>query len=487
MKTSDRKISYTPLTQNLKKKYALVDNELESSIRQLALFAKGHLYGLTKKKGITLPQVMFTILIWPLLSIGSLNFFCGNRLQAYFNGKKDVLYDFLKRQNINWRGYRFHVAKQFYKRHSLKHEKILACVFDDTIKRRRGKQVSAVSSHYDHNDSKYVMGQQVLDMGLATSKAYLPLDSQIYVGEKNVQEGKYEFDDARNTLAKDYDVAMNKNKNEMLRIMLMRAIRSGIRFTHVIADSWFGNRDNIKAIIAAKLTGVIRMKRGNLRYIFNDNRYTLTELYALIQRRMTPMKGTKYKAYALNVFLPVPEKDNEELIPVKLLFSAPVSINKDNWGVFLSTDICLSPEEILSIYSLRWGIEVYFKEVKQHFGFLKEQTGDYAVHYASIHLAAIRFIIIMDISLRTGDAFGVIRNQITKRLETITFARLLWELFKALIYGALDGLRDLISVKTIKLIKKAINLRVSDFLATALQLDEDYLQNELKAEACGAL
>ena len=95
-----------------------------------------------------------------------------------------------------------------------------------------------------------------------------------------------------------------------------------------------------------------------------------------------------------NVFLPVPDKKNKEkLIPIRLLFSAPVSPNKDNWGVFLSTDIRLSPEEILSIYSLRWGIEVYFKEIKQHFGFLKEQTGDYAVQYASIHLAAIRFII----------------------------------------------------------------------------------------------
>jgi hypothetical protein len=141
----------------------------------------------------------------------------------------------------------------------------------------------------------------------------------------------------------------------------------------------------------------------------------------------------------------------------------------------------------LSIYSLRWGIEVYFKEVKQHFGLLKEQTGDYAVHYASIHLAAIRFIIIMHIMLNTGDRFGTVRNSLTKRLETITFARILWELFKALIFGTLDNMQDILSVDVIELIKARIDSDVSDFLDKALQLDEFHIENELKAQKCGEL
>jgi hypothetical protein len=141
----------------------------------------------------------------------------------------------------------------------------------------------------------------------------------------------------------------------------------------------------------------------------------------------------------------------------------------------------------LSIYSLRWGIEVYFKEVKQHFGLLKEQTGDYAVHYASIHLAAIRFIIIMHIMLNTGDRFGTVRNRLTKRLETITFARILWELFRALIFGTLDNMQDILSIDIIELIKTRIDNNVSDFLDKALQLDEFHIENELKAQKCGEL
>ncbi len=104
MNNTSKKLSYTPVTDNLKTEYAIVDNELEKAVEELGLFTKAHLYGVEKTKGYPLKQVMFSVLIWPLLSVASLNFFCGNRLPAFLKGGKDVLYDFLKRQNINWRG-----------------------------------------------------------------------------------------------------------------------------------------------------------------------------------------------------------------------------------------------------------------------------------------------------------------------------------------------------------------------------------------------
>ena len=176
-------------------------------------------------------------------------------------------------------------------------------------------------------------------------------------------------------------------------------------------------------------------------------------------------------------------KKQEEWVQIRLLFSCPVNQYKDNWAVFLSTDVQLDAEKILQLYSLRWSIEVYFKEIKQHLGFLKEQSGDYAVHYASIHLCAIRYLLIVDSMLRSGEAFGKMRNHISGKLEMLTFARLLWELFKALIGGALDSLLQTIPQKTILLIKYKINETVCNFLNKALQLDEDYLFAEQKAEA----
>jgi hypothetical protein len=400
-----------------------------------------------------------------------------------------VLYDFLKRQNINWRGYRLHVAKQAYKFHQLNVEKIQAGVFDDSIIQRRGKGVGGVSSHYDHTIGKHVMGQQILEMGLATPKAYLPLDSQIYVGDKKVQKGKLE--DHRSAVGHDLANAMNCDKNQMMRNMLSRTKRLGFRLTHVIADAWFGNKKNIKAIIKAGLIGILRMKRSNLQYIYRGRLYSLAMLHTMLRRQMHRLKGTNYKAYVVNVTLELSDdKKKSERIQVRLLFSAPLNADKNNWIVFLSTDPHLSIGQILSIYSLRWGIEVYFKEVKQHFGLLKEQTGDYAVHYASIHLAAIRFIIIMHIMhimLNTGDCFGAVRNKLTKRLEVVTFARILWELFRALIFGTLENMQNILKAEIIELIKTRIDKNVSDFLDKALQLDEFHIEAELKAQKCGGL
>ena len=224
-----------------------------------------------------------------------------------------------------------------------------------------------------------------------------------------------------------------------------------------------------------------------MQYILNSKYFTAKELYCLIKRRMKKMKGTNYRTYALNVLLNLSDdKKKPEILAVKLLFSSSTKQRKENWVVFLSTDVELSAEKILEIYALRWSIEVYFKEAKQHFGFLKEQTGDYAVHYASIHLCAIRYLLIAHGMLTTGESFGTIRSKITKKLEFLTFARLLWELFKALIYGALDAIKNLISKEIIELIKQKINLSISEFLDNALQLDENYMTNELKAETIGA-
>jgi IS4 transposase len=75
--------------------------------------------------------------------------------------------------------------------------------------------------------------------------------------------------------------------------------------------------------------------------------------------------------------------------------SQPKQAGKHDWAVFLSTDVNLEAAKVLEIYALRWAVEVYFKEAKQHLGFLKEQSIHYAAYIASIHLVAIRFCMLI--------------------------------------------------------------------------------------------
>jgi hypothetical protein len=137
---------------------------------------------------------------------------------------------------------------------------------------------------------------------------------------------------------------------------------------------------------------------------------------------------------------------------------------------------------------LRWSIEVYFKEIKQYLGFLKEQSGRYQLAYASVNLAAIRYLLLFEAMLRNGSlTYGAIRDRQTGQLQVLTYALLLWELFRALIDGALDGLVRQLGRKTIDLVRTAIHDTIEDFLTEALQMKPNQVAVQLKAQELGYL
>ena len=113
--------------------------------------------------------------------------------------------------------------------------------------------------------------------------------------------------------------------------------------------------------------------------------------------------------------------------PGPTVFSAPVrSAPADKWVLFLCTAPSLSDYKILQTYALRWSIEVYFKEIKQHLGFLKEQSGRYQVAYASVHLAALRYLLLFEAMLRGGGlSYGEIRDRQSGQIQALTYAGLL--------------------------------------------------------------
>ncbi|MEQ1622838.1 MAG: transposase [Methylococcales bacterium] len=99
------------------------------------------------------------------------------------------------------------------------------------------------------------------------------------------------------------------------------------------------------------------------------------------------------------------------------------TVGKHNWAVFLTTDTALSGTQILELYAMRWAIEVYFKEAKQHLGFLKEQSNHYTAYIASIHLTDIRFCQLV-IAKQTQGAVSIAetRQAICSNSTDISFA-----------------------------------------------------------------
>lgn len=117
--------------------------------------------------------------------------------------------------------------------------------------------------------------------------------------------------------------------------------------------------------------------------------------------------------------------------------------------------------------AMRWAIEVYFKEAKQHLGLLKEQSNHYAAYIASIHLAAIRFCLLAIAKQRQGASS--MRQEVCSN-STVSFASRLWQVFRVIIAGALDELKA-ISADAITLAPETIDAHVQCFFVQALQLD----------------
>ncbi|CAE6490229.1 conserved hypothetical protein [Nitrosomonas nitrosa] len=102
---------------------------------------------------------------------------------------------------------------------------------------------------------------------------------------------------------------------------------------------------------------------------------------------------------------------------------------------------------------------------------LKEQSNHYAAYIASIHLAAIRFCLLAIAKQMQGaNSIAQMRQRVCSNSTDISFASKLWQVFRAIISGALDELKAILG-DTITLVLETIDAHIQCFFVQALQLD----------------
>ncbi len=79
-------------------------------------------------------------------------------------------------------------------------------------------------------------------------------------------------------------------------------------------------------------------------------------------------------------------------IKVKLFFSK--TSRRGKWTVLLTTDLTLKFEQAYRIYSIRWQIEVFFKDSKQYLGLGKNQSQDFDAQISATTLTMIQYNIL---------------------------------------------------------------------------------------------
>ena len=441
----------------LKANGVLIDNVFASLWRDIGMKTVLNRAGFNKRSGTSMSDVMFSLMLWLWLQKESIGMFARECLQGSMG--KDVLYDTMNREDLNWRKFHEQIAHKTVQ--ALKPSGKKAYVVDDTVAQRFGKKMPGISSHFDHTSGRHMMGQQVLTLGLSCDEGFVPLDSELFISQTKAIDLHEPFEDGRSIAAKRYCTAQQWTKPEMVNAMIKRALNAGIMADYLLADAWFGTKAMIRLSQETALVPVLRMKKNKMKYRLSEfvRGKTVTwelDVQALykrfVRKAWQPIRGQKYHAKIVDVELNLAEsKDAEEWAKVRLLFvrgnagDTQTTTGKHDWAVFLTTDTNLSSAEILELYSLRWAIEVYFKEAKQHLGFLKEQSNHYAAYVASIHLTAIRFCLLVIAKQTQG--FGNIaqaRQALCSNSTDISFAGKLWQVFRIVISGALDSLQALL-------------------------------------------
>jgi len=130
---------------------------------------------------------------------------------------------------------------------------------------------------------------------------------------------------------------------------------------------------------------------------------------------------------------------------------------------------------------------VYFKEVKQNLGFLKEaeRTVSAGLCLSPFGGATLSAPVRGD-AAQGRSATGHSRPG-KRALQTLTYAALLWQLFRSLIEGALDGMVRDLGESWSKASWAAIDQSVESFLEDALQISDAQVAVQLKAEELGHL
>jgi SRSO17 transposase len=468
----------------------LIDNIFAKLWREIGMKTVLSRAGFNKRSGTPISEVIFGLMLWLWLQKESIGMYARDCLQDTMG--KDVLYDTMNREDLNWRKFHEQVAHKTVQILNASGKK--AYVVDDSVKQRFGKKMPGISSHFDHTSGRHMMGQQVLTLGLSCDEGFVPLDSELFISQTKAIELHEPFEDGRSIAAKRYRIAQQNTKPEMVCAMVKRALNAGIMADYLLADAWFGTKAMIRLTQETALVPVLRMKKNNMKYRMSEfvrgntvsRELDLRTLYKRCARKAwQPIRGQKYQTKIVDVELNLAEsKEPEHWVKVRLLFvrgnagDTQTTTGKHDWAVFLTTDTNLSSAEILELYALRWAIEVYFKEAKQHLGFLKEQSNHYAAYIASIHLTAIRFCLLAIAKQTQGAAsIALMRQKLCSNSADISFASKLWQVFRAVITGALDELRAVLG-DAANLVMETIDMHIQCLFTQVLQLDPKTLRLE---------
>jgi len=341
--------------------------------------------------------VLFQIALYlPFFKGNSVQSFFGSQFKKMINCSKTPFYRFFQDSFFNWR-------KSVYKLNSeietkcnaeKKSEHPTALIIDDSPLVKAGKRIEGVTKIHDHVTNKFVIGFKLLALCWFNGYYSRFLDFSL-VAEKrkiNLSRNKPQFNkkrDPKSVVAKRKK-ELKKDKITLACQLFTEAVKNKFIPDFLLTDSWFTCADLINMVrnITKNKTHFLGMiKNGTRKFTYNDENFTLSRLRKHVMSKQKRCSKYKSRYIIVDCYL-------KDVGHVRLFFSRYHKNRK--WVALITTKLDMSYIEAIKVYSIRWNIEIGFKEMKQLLELGKSQANDFAAQIAHTSCVFIAHSLLAD-------------------------------------------------------------------------------------------
>lgn len=305
--------------------------------------------------------------------------------QSAYSFKKDTYYRLLQTSSYNWRKL---LSLSTLKIIKLLHKiqdplAIKVFIIDDTVEGKTGKYIEGSrDALWSAKEKRNIRGINVVSLNYSDGYSNFMLDFCLAMGNYarvKFEEFTKELDVRSSAYKRRLEIMDGKSKIAL--DMVKRAVKSGIYADYLLVDSWYSKPAFIKEMNDLGLRVISRIANNNKIWNFTDKEKTLNAVYEKHKKLKNAKAGQYGKKISFTYFSCVVEHKNAGKLKVVFIKTT------DNLIPIVSTDLTLNDEEIIEIYKRRWDIEQGYKELREHFGFGKEENRIYEALIARITLS----------------------------------------------------------------------------------------------------
>ena len=223
------------------------------------------------------------------------------------------------------------------------------------------------------------------------------------------------------------------SKTRSMMKMLSRAVKRGFEFDYVLFDSWFFSKDILARIESfrtkgIKLIAMVKMGKNLYRDCLSGKEMDAATLRKRYQNKGEKTRSRKYNASYIKV--PV-WYDNRR---VNLFFVKLGSGGK--WKAFITNDLEIGFNKLMETYHIRWSIEIFFKDAKQHLQLGKCQCNNFDSQIGSTTLVMMQYMMLLLYKqMHYGNSLGSIFDLLSSQAEEENITRYLLEIFWEIVNG----------------------------------------------------